>query len=208
MPSDDTRDKLLAAATREFEERGFDGARVDRIARRAKANKAMIYYHFGDKRALYQAVLLGLFVPVRESLRGLEASSLAPRERLRAFYAGIIRLFVGSPTLPSLMVREVLAGGEHMDRGTAGALSEIVGFIRGNIEAGARSGAMRPVNPLFFHLTMIAPILFYFMGSGFRRKVLPQIAPGSAQPTPDDLARHVDETLARSLDPSPKQELK
>ena len=205
MPADDTRDKLLEAATREFEERGFDGARVDRIARRARANKAMIYYHFGDKRALYQAVLLRLFAPVRESIRNLQGSSLPPRERLRAFYAGIIPLFVASPTLPCLMVREVLAGGEHMDRGTAGAIREILTFIRANVEAGVRAGSLRPVNPLFFHLTMIAPILFFFMGTGFRQKVLPQIAPGSALPRPDDLARHVDETLARSLDPMPNR---
>src|SRR5262245_458094 len=109
MARDDTRDKLLEAATREFEERGFDGARVDRIARRARANKAMIYYHFGDKRALYQAVLLGLFGPVRESIQSLSSGPLPPRERLGAFYAGIIALFVDAPTLPSLMVREVLA---------------------------------------------------------------------------------------------------
>ena len=205
MAADDTRDKLLDSATREFEERGFDGARVDRIARRAKANKAMIYYHFGDKRALYQAVLLRLFAPVRESIASLGASSLAPRERLRAFYAGIIRLFVGAPTLPSLMVREVLSGGEHMDRGTASALAEIVAFVRTSIEAGARAGSVRAVNPLFFHLTMIAPILFFFMGESFRQRVLPQIAGDLARPTPDDLARHVDDMLARSLDPMPNR---
>lgn len=201
MAADDTRDKLLDSATREFEARGFDGARVDRIARRAKANKAMIYYHFGGKRALYQAVLLRLFAPVRESIASLEASSLPSLERLRAFYAGIIRLFVTSPTLPSLMVREVLAGGEHMDRGTAGALSEIVAFVRANIEAGARAGSLRRVNPLFFHLTTMAPILFFFMGASFRQRLLPQIAGRSPLPTPDDFARYVDETLARSLDP-------
>jgi AcrR family transcriptional regulator len=201
MPGDETREKLLDSATREFEERGFDGARVDRIARRAKANKAMIYYHFRDKRALYQAVLLRLFAPVRESIEGLRESALPPRERLRGFYARITGLFAESPTLPSLMVREVLSGGEHMDPATAAALSEIVAFIRASIEAGARDGTLRRVNPLFFHLTMMAPVLFFFMGARFRQRVLPQIARGSRLPTADDLARHLDETLMRSLDP-------
>ncbi|HET7292261.1 MAG TPA: TetR/AcrR family transcriptional regulator [Vicinamibacteria bacterium] len=208
MPPDATREKLMGAAIREFEERGFEGARVDRIARKARANKAMIYYHFGDKRALYQAVLLTLFAPVRERIEALEGSSLEPRARLQEFYRGIVRLLATAPTLSSLMVREVLDGGEHLDRGTAAVLSEIVGFVRRNVEAGVRSGSVRPVNPLFLHLTMIAPILFYFMGGGFRRKVLPQVAPGNAQPTHEDLARHVDETLARSLDTAPTKELR
>src|SRR3990172_6203646 len=42
----DSRDRLLAAAAAEFAARGFDGARVDRIARAARANKATIYHHF------------------------------------------------------------------------------------------------------------------------------------------------------------------
>ena len=48
---------LAAAAALEFAARGFAGARVDRIARRARVNKAMLYYHFGSKQRLYRALL-------------------------------------------------------------------------------------------------------------------------------------------------------
>lgn len=58
VKSHDTRENLLASATEVFVKKGFSGARVDEIARRAKANKAMIYYHFGSKEGLYKAVLL------------------------------------------------------------------------------------------------------------------------------------------------------
>jgi AcrR family transcriptional regulator len=49
-------DRILAAAAAEFAERGFAGARVDRIARRARVNKAMIYYHFASKQRLYRVL--------------------------------------------------------------------------------------------------------------------------------------------------------
>jgi AcrR family transcriptional regulator len=52
-----TRQRLLKAATQEFVERGVAGARVDRIAERAEANKRLIYDHFGDKDGLFDAVL-------------------------------------------------------------------------------------------------------------------------------------------------------
>ena len=48
---------VLAAAVKEFAEKGYGGARIDSIARRAGANKRMIYHYFGGKEDLYLAVL-------------------------------------------------------------------------------------------------------------------------------------------------------
>ncbi len=52
-----TKERILAAATTEFAEHGVAGARVDRIAVAAEANKRAIYDYFGDKKALFAAVL-------------------------------------------------------------------------------------------------------------------------------------------------------
>src|SRR4030088_778843 len=52
-----SRRRLLAAATTEFAERGIAGARVDRIASAAQANKRLIYDYFGDKEGLFDAVM-------------------------------------------------------------------------------------------------------------------------------------------------------
>lgn len=52
-----TREKLLAAATEEFAANGLSGARIDRIADAAGISKPMLYAYFGDKEALFDAVL-------------------------------------------------------------------------------------------------------------------------------------------------------
>ena len=52
-----TRARLLAAAYDEFVRVGFAGARVDRIAAAASANKQAIYAYFGSKEGLFDAVL-------------------------------------------------------------------------------------------------------------------------------------------------------
>jgi AcrR family transcriptional regulator len=52
-----TRERILAAAVAEFAGKGFAGARVDRIARRAGVNKRMLYHYFGNKEALFHAIL-------------------------------------------------------------------------------------------------------------------------------------------------------
>ena len=51
-----TKALLLRAATAEFAEHGFAGARIDRIAERAGANKRLLYVYFGDKNQLFDAV--------------------------------------------------------------------------------------------------------------------------------------------------------
>jgi len=55
--STDTRQRLIEAALLTFAEKGFDGASVREIAQRAKANPAMIAYHFGSKDGLYEAAM-------------------------------------------------------------------------------------------------------------------------------------------------------
>jgi AcrR family transcriptional regulator len=52
-----TKQRLIAAATAEFAAHGLAGARVDRIAAAANANKAQIYHYFGDKDGLFDAVI-------------------------------------------------------------------------------------------------------------------------------------------------------
>ena len=54
---EDTRERILEVATEEFAEKGLAGARVDEIARRARANKQLVYYYFGGKLGLYNEVL-------------------------------------------------------------------------------------------------------------------------------------------------------
>jgi len=52
-----TQERILAAALKEFADRGFAGARVDVIARRAAINKRMLYHYFGNKEGLFRAIL-------------------------------------------------------------------------------------------------------------------------------------------------------
>lgn len=55
--SHDTRQRLMETALLAFAEKGFDGVGVREIAQKAKANPAMIAYHFGSKEGLYEASL-------------------------------------------------------------------------------------------------------------------------------------------------------
>ncbi len=115
------RDSILAAATEEFATHGFAGARVQRIADAAGANKQLIYYYFGSKTGLYEALIASgleaIDLPALESAPGERAGARlrALVERLAAFlleHPEITRLAsqTSDPvTGPPLLGRELLA---------------------------------------------------------------------------------------------------
>ena len=106
MPRDAeaTRERIFQAATGEFAEHGLAGARIDAIAKRAQANKQLIYAYFGSKEELFAAVV------GRQLARIDDEVALAP-DRLPE-YAGEIFDFHGEhPELARLLVSEALSYG-------------------------------------------------------------------------------------------------
>jgi AcrR family transcriptional regulator len=199
-----SRDSLLEAATQVFMEQGFSGARVDEIARRAHANKAMIYYHFGSKHGLYKAVALQLFSGVLEEIGRLSELKQEPMQRLRGLYLCLSRLFAERPALPHIMLREILAGGEAMDAEVARVFGVMLRFVRSAIEQGRDQGAFRDVHPLLAHISMLAPLVVYTVSASFRERLLPAQAPDLVLPSPDAVVAQLLDFLERALTPQPE----
>src|SRR5436853_7114624 len=72
--------KILQAATEEFANHGFGGARVERISRRAHTVDRMLYYYFGSKEKLFRSVLGQAYEQLGEAEHRAALSSTAPRE--------------------------------------------------------------------------------------------------------------------------------
>src|SRR5512133_1151963 len=109
-----SRDALLAAATDEFALKGFDGASVDTIAKRAGVNKAMIYYHFKSKERLYLEILGAVFTAVGERTGEIASSTAAAEEKIVAFVAALSATLDARPHLPAMMMREAAEGARRL----------------------------------------------------------------------------------------------
>jgi len=77
------QERILKAATEEFARFGLGGARVDRIAARAGANKRMLYYYYGNKEDLFLAVLEARYAHIRRAELGLHLLDLDPVQGMR-----------------------------------------------------------------------------------------------------------------------------
>jgi AcrR family transcriptional regulator len=94
----------------EFSRRGFDGARVDRIARVAGVNKQLLFYYYRSKRGLFQAVLGQAAAELETALAALPATAGRPLERLERAVAAQFDFLARRPELVA-----ILAQGQRTD---------------------------------------------------------------------------------------------
>src|SRR6476660_5713412 len=109
-----TRKKLLTAARREFASSGLAGARVDEIAARAGVNKQLVYHYFGDKDALYLAVLEWVYEEIRSQERKLNLEGLPPEQAIKKLIESSFDHLARHPDFIVLLSDENRNGARHV----------------------------------------------------------------------------------------------
>lgn len=181
-----TRARILEAAAEAFAELGFDGAGVDEIARRAGVNKAMLYYHIGDKAALYTEVVLGLITELRESITARVAHASTPTKKLAALQRAVADIAFGKPNFPRIMLREISLGGINLPPEVTRGLLGIMGFTRQIVAEGKVSGEFRDVDPTLTHILVVGSVVFFANALRMRERFEAEGAtfpPSAADPT-------------------------
>ena len=155
--------RILEAAKQEFAAHGLAGARVDRIAAKAGANKRMLYYHVGKKDDLYLAVLEGAYEKIRVEERGLDLEHLDPPEAIERLIGFTWNYFIRNPEFLALLNTENLARARHLKRSTKvkSMHSPFVEMIRTVVTRGVESGDfLVAVDPVQLYISIAALVLF------------------------------------------------
>lgn len=179
-----TRARILAAATREFMERGLNGARVDNIAARTRINKRMIYYYFESKERLYLTVLENAYRSIREAEKQLRLDDLPPLEAIRLLAEFSFDYHWRHPQLAKLVVVENIHRGKYLARSDSISRFNlsIIDAIGKVLRRGAKEGVLRgDIDPVELHMTISALSLFhvtnrYTFGTVFRRDMMSEEA--------------------------------
>ncbi len=109
-----TRQNILEVATSEFAEKGFDGARIDEIADKTATTKRMLYYYFGDKEALYRAVLENAYREIRTEESLVDVDHLPPSDALRDVAERTFDHHESHPDFVRLVTVENMQRGKHI----------------------------------------------------------------------------------------------
>ncbi|MBW2269219.1 MAG: TetR/AcrR family transcriptional regulator [Deltaproteobacteria bacterium] len=78
-----TQERILAAATELFMERGYEKTTVSDVAERGSVSRATVFWHFSDKGGLFREAFSRVLAPFRESLER-DFHEFPPAERLQA----------------------------------------------------------------------------------------------------------------------------
>jgi TetR/AcrR family transcriptional regulator len=160
-----TRHKLLAAARREFAKSGLAGARVDEIAARAGVNKQLVYHYFGDKDALYLAVLEWVYEEIRAQERKLNLEGLPPEKAIRKLIESSFDHLAAHPDFILLLNDENLNGARHVraSRKLKEMHSPLVSLVSTILKQGVCEGVFRRgINPVHLYISIAGLSYFFF----------------------------------------------
>jgi AcrR family transcriptional regulator len=166
--TESTREKIKIAATAVLVERGYDGARMQEIADRAGANKAMIYYYFSSKDALFEAILTETFSQLFGMFGNIMNVPMTnPRELLPQLVHIHLNFLRENHQLIRLLAREIHSGNPIAEKVIQQLFSQsarpFVDNIGKKIALAGKVGLIRQVNPKQTIWNLVALNLFIFI---------------------------------------------
>jgi TetR/AcrR family transcriptional regulator len=197
-----TRAAILEAARREVAAKGLAGARIDVVARRAGTNKRMIYHYFGDKDALYLAVLEDAYQHIRNAEHRLDLARKPPVEGLRELALFTWHYFLDHPEFLSILATENLNQARYLRQSSTitEMHSNFISELKDVLLRGEKTGDFRPgLDPVDVYLT-IASLGFFYLSNRYTLSTIFQrdlVAPAELE----RWGQHIVNTVIAALRP-------
>ncbi len=167
--SDQTRARILEAAVREFGENGLAGARTEQIAEAAGVNKALLYYYFEGKDALYAAALEMVAERAVASSLALMTSDRTAGEQVVQYALNHFDRIHSQREFQSLMQQEMM----RLSRGEENALAPLIERVfkpgmfrlRDLFAEGRRTGELIEADEWQIMYSALGANVFYFLSA-------------------------------------------
>ena len=194
-----SRDAIFLAAADLFSLHGFDGVTVDDIAKAAGVNRAMLYYHFTDKLALYRDIVCRMLDEAATRVTAVVEQPLTAPEKLQHFIAGFVDLADSHPYFPPLMLREIAEGALHFDEEILTRMRNVFLAFARVLHEGQQAGVFRPVNPVLAYMSVIGPVLLNAARERAAQQPGRQQLPMFVTVPHDELTRHMTHVALQML---------
>lgn len=198
-----TQQKILNAAREEFIERGYEGARIQRIADNSGANKAMIYYYFTSKKELYRQVITNVFGGALGQIRGIFEVEMSVEEKVKALVDFYVSFYRSNTGFVRLMLREIASNSPVL----TGVLEELKDTIKGYDYPGAvetrllgiNSGSkVRDVDPRHTMMSLVSMCVGFFIFRPVASAIL-SLSPEEAERFAAERSEHISDLLLHGI---------
>lgn len=169
--SPETRAAILHAAEHIFAEQGLAGARTDAIAAAAGVNKALIYYYFKSKDALYLAIIEEHLKDFSQQALAILSSNEPVQEKLLHYVSMHFDFIAARTDYPRLFQRFMMAAEHPFMRVRQKYFIPVAKQLQSVIEEGIRSGELCESDSTHTAISLVALTVFYFSAAPMLKAV-------------------------------------
>lgn len=170
-----TKDRILKAAIEEFIEHGFDGARTQAIADRAKVNKAMLHYYYASKDNMYEQAINTVANAIIEKLGKIPAQQPQIEDRIGSVMDAYIEVFTDYADYFKIVIYEAMRGGKVLKKVLLSKNilnnSSIRSFIK-YFDDQVSSGKVRKVDKIQLFMSIVSQMLPVFIAGQILNEVV------------------------------------
>lgn len=162
--AEQTKERILNCAMGEFAKKGFDGARLDAIVKKAGVNINLVYHYFGSKEDLFLAVMEAAYTTMRAYHREMDIKDDDPAEAMRSLVRRTFRIFIDFPEIIGLLNSENVYEAKHIAKSEhIGELfNPLLSAIGEVLDRGVREGVFRSgVDPKELFISINGEGYFY-----------------------------------------------
>jgi AcrR family transcriptional regulator len=156
--SEATKQRIVQAARKEFARFGYSGARIERIAKSAKANIQLLYRYFGKKSDLYVAALEATYSSIRNRESLLDLTHLSPLEGIQQLVGFTFDYLSTDPFFVRLMMNENLMEGEYVKRSKniPSTSRPLLLTLSDLLKKGQKKGMFIKIDPAELYITILS----------------------------------------------------
>jgi TetR/AcrR family transcriptional regulator len=165
---------ILQVAKTVFSEKGYDGAKTDEIADRAGISKIGMYYYIGDKKTLYSAVLKEMLVYAEKYVVEKIVDDESPEDNIKKLVRGIAEIADKNNELHSILLRELISGGENIPSELPDAIAKDVDAIKKILESGKKQKVFGDADPLVIFFILMSFFVYWKIHLPIMKKISPK----------------------------------
>ncbi len=169
-----TKDRILRAAIDEFVEYGFYGARTQRIANRAKVNKAMLHYYYSNKEKMYEQVLETVANAIFERLTAISDEPVPIEKKIEQIMDVYVGVFTEYNAYMKIFLYEIMRGGDRLrnvllskSAGIHKAFKKFMSYFDGQVKA----GNIRKISGIHLFISIVSQMAPVYVGKQLIEKV-------------------------------------
>ena len=163
------KEEILKIASKEFAKYGYKGVSLERIAKKVGISKAAIYYHFENKAALFEEVVMPKLQKLMDEVYLCNSNN--PKEDLKCYIFAFSKTFTKHPCFAALLSHEFVNGGRDLSNEIIKNLSKILKKLILILEKGQQNGIFDIENPFSVQLIIVSSLIMHQTTKELRKRV-------------------------------------